>query len=78
MEMSRINNCLYQWLEKKDLDPTNKLSDDEWEEFIKIHEDGFAEEGTKLGIQFLRIWISEGHLEKYREVKRLRKLLEDH
>ncbi len=44
--MSRINNCLYQWLEKKDLDPTNKLTDDEWAEFIKLHEDGFAEEGT--------------------------------
>ena len=65
--MSRSNNSLYQWLEKKDLDPTNKLTDDEWAEFIKLHEDSFAEEGTKLGISFLRIWISNGHLEKYRE-----------
>ena len=47
--MSRSNNCLYQWLEKKDLDPTNKLTDGEWAEFIKLHEDSFAEEGTKLG-----------------------------
>ena len=78
MEISRCNNCLYQWLEKKDIDQTNTLSDDEWEEFITIHEDGFAEEGSKLGIQFLRIWISDGHLEKFREVKRVRKLLEDH
>ena len=78
MEMSRSNNSLYQWLEKKDLDPTNKITDGEWAEFIKLHEDSFAEEGTKLGISFLRIWISDGHLEKYREVQRLRKLLEDH
>ena len=77
-------NCLYQLLEKKDLDPTDKLSDDEWEEFVKTQKDGFSEEGSKLGIQFLRYWISDGHLEifremkkKEREVKSLRKLLDD-
>ena len=31
-------------LEKKDLDPTNKLSDDEWEEFVKTQEDDFSED----------------------------------
>ena len=77
-------NCLYQLIEKKDLDPTNKLSDDEWEEFVKTQEDVFSEEGSKLGIQFLRHWISDGHLERFREMKKkerevksLRKLLED-
>ena len=77
-------NCLYQLLEKKDLDPTNKLSDDEWEEFVNTQEDDFSEEGSKLGIQFLRYWISEGHLERFREMKKkerevesLRKLLDD-
>ena len=77
-------NCLYQLLEKKDLDPTNKLSDDEWEEFVNTQEDGFSEEGSKLGIQFLRYWISDGHLERFREIKKkekevksLRKLLDD-
>ena len=53
---------MYQWLEKKDLDPTNKLTDGEWAEFIKLHEDSFAEEGTKLGISFLRIWISISYI----------------
>ena len=77
-------NCLYQLLEKKDLDPTNKLSDDEWEEFVNTQEDGFSEEGSKLGIQFLGYWISDGHLERFREMKKkerevesLRKLLDD-
>ena len=37
-------NCLYQLIEKKDLDPTDKLSDDEWEEFVKTQEDVFSEE----------------------------------
>ena len=77
-------NCLYQLIEKKVLDPTNKLSDDEWEEFVKTQKDGFSEEGFKLGIQFLRYWISDGHLERFREIKKkerevksLRKLLDD-
>ena len=79
---------LYRWvnpdLDGKDLDPTNKLSDDEWEEFVKTQKDGFSEEGSKLGIQFLRHWISDGHLERFREMKKkerevksLRKLLDD-
>ena len=77
-------DCLYQLLEKKNLDPTNKLSDDEWKEFVKTQEVGFSEEGSKLGIQFLRYWISDGHLEIFREMKKkerevesLRKLLDD-
>ena len=77
-------DCLYQFLEKKDLDPTNKLSDDEWEEFVTTQKDSFSEEGSKLGIQFLRYWISDGYLGRFREMKKkerevesLRKLLDD-
>ena len=69
---------LYKFLEKKDLDPTNKLTNDEWDEFIDNYNSYFSEEVHKLGVELLRVWISEGHLEKYREVKRLREMLDDY
>jgi len=77
-------NCLYQLIEKKDLDPTNKLSVFSWKEFVKTQNQNLERHLSKLGIQLLRHWISDGHLARFREMKKkerevksLRKLLDD-
>ena len=51
-------NCLWQYLEKKHLDPDNKLSDDDWEEFVDECVYSFAEEVSKVGQEFLEEWIT--------------------
>ena len=50
-------NSLYQWLEKKHLDPDNKLSDEEWEEFVEYTQFQFAREISDVGKEFLENWI---------------------
>ena len=60
-------NSLYQWLEKKHLDPDNLVSDEEWETFVENSENSFADEVYQVGKEYLENWISDGHLD--REIK---------
>tara|TARA_R100001163_G_scaffold65086_1_gene61064 strand:+ start:496 stop:681 length:186 start_codon:yes stop_codon:yes gene_type:complete len=43
-----LNNGLYQYMKKKHLDLKNKLSDDEWENFIDEYQDCFADRCSEL------------------------------
>ena len=51
-------NSLYQWLEKKHLDPDNKLSDEKWEEFVEDTQDQFGDHTSDIGKEFLQNWIN--------------------
>ena len=51
-------NSLYQWLEKKHLDPS--LSDEEWEEFVDTCQDSFATACRDVGKDFLETWWEYG------------------
>ena len=62
-----LYHSLFQWLEKEHLDPDNNLSDDEWEIFVEDCQNSFGNEVSEVGKEFLENWISDGHLERYRE-----------
>ena len=67
VEIGIPENSLYQWLEKKHLDPDNELSDFEWGVFVEKCENSFGDEVYQVGKEFLENWISDGHLD--REIK---------
>ena len=50
-------NSLYQWLEKKHLDPDNKLSDEKWKEFVEDTQDLFGDHSYDIGKELLQNWI---------------------
>ncbi len=52
-------NSLYQWLEKKHLDPDNKLSDEKWEEFVDNNIDLFADNVSQVGKEMMSEYIFE-------------------
>ena len=43
-----LSNSLYQYMKKEHLDLENKLSDDEWENFIDEYQDCFADRCSEL------------------------------
>ena len=43
-----LSNTLYRYMKKEHLDVENKLSDDEWENFIDEYQDCFAEKCSEL------------------------------
>ena len=43
-----LNNTLYQYMNKEHLDSENKLSDDEWENFLDRYQDDFANSCSEL------------------------------
>ena len=52
MEIPKLNqelsNTLYQYMKKEHLDLENKITDDEWEDFIDDYQDCFAEKCSEL------------------------------
>ena len=52
-------NSLYQWLEKEHLDLENKLSDEEWEEFVDNYIDLFADNVSQVGKELMSEYIFE-------------------
>ena len=52
-------NSLYQWLEKEHLDLENKLSDEEWEEFVDNYIDLFAYNVSQVGKELMSEYIFE-------------------
>ena len=42
-------NTLWQYLEKEHLDPKNKLTDEQWQEFLDEHSDEFGERTATMG-----------------------------
>ena len=43
------NKSLYQYLDKEHLDPDNKITQEQWEYFVKDFSDGFFEECSIIG-----------------------------
>ena len=46
-----LSNTLYQYMKKEHLDVENKLSDDEWENFIDEYQDCFADRCSELAYE---------------------------
>ena len=52
MEIPKLNqelsNTLYQYMKKEHLDTHNKITNDEWEDFVDEYQDHFAERCSEL------------------------------
>ena len=46
-----LSNTLYQYMNKEHLDLENKLSDDEWEDFLDEYQDCFADRCSELAYE---------------------------
>ena len=47
--MELPKNTLWQYLEKENLDPDNKLTDEQWQAFLDEHFDEFGERTAEMG-----------------------------
>ena len=47
--MELPKNTLWQYLEKENLDPDNKLTDEQWQAFLDEHSDEFGERTAEMG-----------------------------
>ena len=61
MEIPKLNqelsNTLYQYIKKEHLDPHNKITDDEWEDFIDEYQDYFAERCSELAYELFAEYL---------------------
>ena len=61
MEIPKLNqelsNTLYQYIKKEHLDTHNKITDDEWEDFIDEYQDYFAERFSELAYELFAEYL---------------------
>ena len=61
MKISKLNqelsNSLYQYMKKEHLDTHNKITDDEWEDFIDEYQDYFAERSSELAYELFAEYL---------------------
>ena len=58
---------LWQRITKEHLDPDDKLSNDEWEQFVERFQQGFAEEASECAKEMFQNFLSEKEDEKTEE-----------
>lgn len=54
-----LSNTLYQYMKKEHLDLENKLSNDEWENFIDEYQDDFADRCSELAYELFAEYLIE-------------------
>ena len=54
-----LSNTLYQYMKKEHLDLENKLSNDEWENFIDEYRDDFADRCSELAYELFAEYLIE-------------------
>ena len=54
-----LSNTLYQYMKKEHLDLENKLSNDEWENFIDEYQDYFADRCSELAYELFAEYLIE-------------------
>ena len=61
MKISKLNqelsNSLYQYMKKEHLDLENKITNDEWEDFIDEYQDYFAERSSELAYELFAEYL---------------------
>ena len=53
------DDVLFQYFTKKHLDASNKLTEDQWEEFLYENQPGFAYEVTEIAKEMMENFIEE-------------------
>lgn len=53
-----LSNTLYQYMKKEHLDLENKLSDDEWENFLDRYQDDFANSCSELAYELFEEFLN--------------------
>jgi|TARA_B100000073_G_scaffold280039_1_gene240566 hypothetical protein len=53
-----LSNTLYQYMNKEHLDLENKLSDDEWENFLDRYQDDFANSCSELAYELFAEYLN--------------------
>jgi len=43
-----LENKLYQYIDKEDIDPYNELTNENWEDFLNLYENTYAELASEL------------------------------
>ena len=61
MEIPKLNqelsNTLYQYMKKEHLDTHNKITNDEWEDFVDEYQDYFAERSSELSYELFAEYL---------------------
>ena len=52
-----LSNTLYQYMKKEHLDLENKITNDEWEDFIDEYQDYFAERSSELAYELFAEYL---------------------
>ncbi len=64
VEAKVITDKLWQTVSKEDLDPRNKLTDEQWQVFVDSNQDSFAEQVSELADLYFREHLAEHGLDK--------------
>ena len=59
-----ITDKLWQTVSKDDLDPRNKLTDEQWQVFVDSNQDGFASHVSELADTYFREHLAEHGLQE--------------